>query len=104
VAKLAGMADSLNRTVVEKDALRDLQKSEIERQIQMRQNAWSDRVTQLRQELDDQRAAAEAERAAMMQEHHKKLMAVSEDSKTQVFRPAARWPMPNWPVWKQWPS
>ena len=45
VAKLAGMADSLNRTVVEKDALRDLQKSEIERQIQMRQNAWSDRLT-----------------------------------------------------------
>src|SRR5207247_5736982 len=31
VAKLAGMADSLNRTVIEKDALRDLQKSEIER-------------------------------------------------------------------------
>jgi len=31
--------------VVEKDALRDLQKSEIERQIQMRQNAWSDRLT-----------------------------------------------------------
>ena len=45
VAKLAGMADSLNRAVIEKDALRDLQKSEIERQIQMRQNAWSDRVT-----------------------------------------------------------
>jgi hypothetical protein len=86
MAKLASMADSLNRTVVEKDALRDLQKSEIERQIQMRQNAWSDRVTQLRQELDDQRAAAETERAALMQEHHEKLMAVSEDSKIQVFQ------------------
>src|SRR6266446_1245875 len=86
VAKLAGMADSLNRTVVEKDALRDLQKSEIERQIQMRQNAWSDRLTQLRQELDDQRAAAETERTAMMQEHHKKLMEVSEDRKTQVIQ------------------
>ena len=59
------MADSLNRTVVEKDSLRDLQKSEIERQIQTRQDAWSDRVTQLRQELDDQRAAHEAERAAL---------------------------------------
>jgi len=86
VAKLAGMADSLNRTVIEKDALRDLQKSEIERQIQMRQNAWSDRLTQLRQELDDQRAASEAERTALIQEHHKKLMEVSEDSKTQVIQ------------------
>src|SRR5438034_5674052 len=86
VAKLAGMADSLNRTVVEKDALRDLQKSEIERQIQMRQNAWSDRLTQLRQELDDQRTAAEAERTTLMQEHHKKLMEVSEDCKTQVIQ------------------
>jgi hypothetical protein len=86
VAKLAAMADTLNRTVVEKDALRDLQKSEIERQIQMRQNAWSDRLTQLRQELDDQRAASEAERTALMQEHHKKLMEVSEDSKTQIIQ------------------
>lgn len=86
VAKLAGMADSLNRTVVEKDALRDLQKSEIERQIQMRQNAWSDRLTQLRQELDDQRAASEAERTALMQEQHKKLMEVSEDCKNQVIQ------------------
>lgn len=84
VAKLASMADSLNRTVIEKDALRDLQKSEIERQIQMRQNAWSDRLSQLRQELDDQRAAAEAERTAMMQDHHRKLMETSEDSKSQV--------------------
>src|SRR5437667_8008853 len=86
VAKLAGMADWLNRTVLEKDALRDLQKSEVERQIQMRQNAWSDRLTQLRQELDDQRAAGEAERTAMMQEHHKKLLEVSEDCKTQVIQ------------------
>src|SRR5206468_1033757 len=85
VAKLAGMADSLNRTAVEKDALRDLQKSEVERQIQMRQNAWSDRLTQLRQELDDQRAASEAERTALMQEHQKKLLEVSEDCKTQVI-------------------
>src|SRR5436189_3094105 len=80
------MADSLNRTVLEKDARSDLQKSEVERQIQMRQNAWSDRLTQLRQELDDQRAASEAERTAMMQEHHKKLMEVSEDCKTQVIQ------------------
>ena len=86
VAKLAGMADSLNSTVVEKDALRDLQKSEIERQIQMRQNAWSDRLTQMRQELDDQRGASETERTALMQAHHKKLLEVSEDSKTQVIQ------------------
>ncbi len=86
VAKLAGMADSLNRTVLEKDALRDLQKSEVERQIQMRQNAWSDRLTQLRQELDDQRAASEAERTALIQEHQRKLLEVSEDCKTQVIQ------------------
>jgi hypothetical protein len=86
VAKLAGMADTLNRTVVEKDSLRDLQRSEIERQIQMRQNAWSDRLTQLRQELDTQRAASEAERTALMQEQHQKLMEVSEDCKNQVMQ------------------
>ena len=86
VAKLGGMADSLNRTVLEKDALRDLQKSEIERQIQMRQNAWSDRISQLRQELDTQRAASEAERTALMQEQHKKLLEVSEDCKNQVIQ------------------
>ena len=86
VAKFSGMADSLNRTVLEKDALRDLQKSEIERQIQMRQNAWSERITQLRQELDEQRSAAEAERTTLMQEHHKKLMEVTEDCKTQVIQ------------------
>jgi hypothetical protein len=86
VTKLAGMADSLNRTVVEKDSLRDLQKSEIERQIQMRQNAWSDRLTQMNQELDAQRTAAETERTAMMQAHHKKLMEMSEDCKNQVVQ------------------
>jgi len=85
-AKLAGMADSLNRTVIEKDALRDLQRSEIERQVAMRQNAWSDRITQMRQELDDQRATAETERTTLMQEHQKKLMEVTEDCKTQVIQ------------------
>jgi hypothetical protein len=84
-AKITGLADSLNRTVIEKDALRDLQKSEVDRQVQMRQNAWSDRTTQLRQELDDQRNAYETERTEMMQSHHKKLMEVSEDCKTKVF-------------------
>jgi hypothetical protein len=84
VAKLAGMADSLNRAIIEKDELRDLQKSEIERQVQMRQNAWSDRLTQLRQELDEQRAASEAERAALIQENHKKQMEMSEDCKDKI--------------------
>src|SRR5205085_2096093 len=78
------MADSLNRTVIEKDALRDLQKSEVERQIQMRQNAWSERLTQSRQELDDQRAAHEAERAALVQEHHQKVGELTEDCNNQV--------------------
>lgn len=86
IAKLAGMADSLNRAVIEKDALRDLQKSEVERQISLRQKAWSDRLTQLRQELDDQRTAAETERTALMQEHHRKLMEVTEECKTQVIQ------------------
>jgi hypothetical protein len=85
-AKVAGMADSLNRTVIEKDSLRDLQRSEVERQVAMRQNAWSERLTQMRQELDDQRAAAEAERTTLMQEHHQKLMEVTEDCKTQVIQ------------------
>jgi len=86
MAKLANMSDTLNRTVVEKDALRDLQKSEIERQIQMRQNAWSDRLTQMRKELDDQRTAHESERTALMQQQHEKLMEVTEDCKTQVVQ------------------
>lgn len=84
VAKLASMADTLNRTVLEKDALRDLQKSEVERQVQARQAAWNERFTHLRQELDDQRNAHEAERTAMAQEHHRKQLEVTEDCRTQV--------------------
>jgi hypothetical protein len=84
VAKVAGMANSLNRAEVEKDSLRDLQKSEVDRQIQARQNAWSERLIHLQKELDSQRAAAEAERTALVQEHHKKFE-VSEDSKMQVI-------------------
>jgi hypothetical protein len=86
VAKLTAMADSLNRTVVEKDSMRELQRSEIEREIQMRQGAWSDRLTQMRQELDAQRAASEAARTAMMQEHHQKLKEVSEDYRAQILQ------------------
>lgn len=84
VAKLASTADSLNRALAEKDALRDLQKSEIERQVQLRQNAWSDRVTQLQQDLDEQRVASETERVTLRQEHHKKLQEVSEEGKAQA--------------------
>jgi len=86
VTKLTGLADSLNQATAEKDALRDLQKSEIERQVQLRQNAWSDRLTQMRQELETQRATYEAERSTMVQEHHRKLLELTEDSKTQVVQ------------------
>ncbi len=84
VAKLTATTDSLNKAITEKDALRDLQKSEVERQISMRQNAWSDRITQLRKELDDQRTAFETERTTLMQDQHNNLMAVTEDCKTQI--------------------
>jgi hypothetical protein len=86
VAKLASMADSLTRANAEKDAVRDLQKSEVDRQIQLRQTAWTDRISQLTQELNELRATSEAERANMMQEHHKKLLEISESSKTQVLQ------------------
>jgi hypothetical protein len=86
VTKLGSMAESLNRAVVEKDSLRDLQKSEVDRQVQMRQNAWSEHVAQMRKELDDHRIAAEGERAAMHQAQHKKLMEVTEDCKNQVVQ------------------
>ena len=85
-AKLVGLTNSLNQAVVEKDALRDFQKVEIERQVQLRQNAWSDRLTQMAQELEAQHAAHEAERTAMVQEQQKKLMEVSEDCRTQVMQ------------------
>ncbi|HWW03257.1 MAG TPA: hypothetical protein VNZ64_26380 [Candidatus Acidoferrum sp.] len=85
-AKLAATADSLNRAIVEKDALRDSQNTEVERQIQLRQGAWSDRLGQSRRELDEQRAAYEAQRTAMMQDHHGKLMQVTEDYRTQLVQ------------------
>jgi hypothetical protein len=85
-AKLASMAESLNRAVVEKDSVRDLQRSEVDRQVQMRQNAWSEHVSQMRKELDDHRIAAEAERSTMHQAQHKKLMEVTEDCKNQVIQ------------------
>ncbi len=86
VGKFGSMADSLSKAVAEKDALRDFQKTEIERQVQLRQNSWSDRLAQMSKELDSQRAAQEVERTAMMQEHRKKLQQVSEDCQTQVMQ------------------
>ncbi len=86
VAKFTDLADSLNRAVQEKDAMRDLQKLEVERQVQMRQNAWADRLSQLSKELDEQRVAAETERLALQEEHQQKLIAVTEDCKAQVFQ------------------
>jgi hypothetical protein len=86
VAKFTDLAESLNRAVIEKDALRDLQKTEVERQIQMRQNAWTERVSQLRQELDAQRTATETERTTLMQEQQAKLLAVTEECKAQVLQ------------------
>jgi hypothetical protein len=86
VAKFTELADSLNRAVQEKDALKDLQRTEVERQIQMRQNAWSERVSKLTRELDEQRAAAETERTTLMQEQQAKLLAVTEESKAQVLQ------------------
>ncbi len=86
VAKFTGLADSLNRAVVEKDALQDFQKAEIERQVQLRQNAWADRVSRLRQELDELRAVNEADRTALIQEQHQKLLEVSEACKAQVVQ------------------
>ncbi len=102
--RLKKTADSLNRAVAESDALRDSQKSEVERQIQSRQDAWSDRLTQTRKELDDQRAAHEAERAALKQEHQQKLMKVTEDCKAQVMKRSTVWSGSNWNLKRRYAS
>ncbi|MFO1514578.1 MAG: hypothetical protein U1F83_16990 [Verrucomicrobiota bacterium] len=84
VEKFGGIADALNKSAAEKDALRDFQKAEIERQVQARQHAWTERVSQLQHELDTQRAAHEAERAALIKEQQQKLREVAEDYQTQT--------------------
>ena len=84
--KYAGLTDSLKQALVEKDALRDFQQSEIERQVQLRQNVWSDRLAEMGRQLEAQHAAHEAERATVAQEHHKKLTEVSEDCRSQVMQ------------------
>lgn len=85
-AKFDGLTDSLKQSLVEKDALRDFQQSEIERQVQLRQNAWSDRLAEMGRQLEAQHAAHESERADVAQEHHKKLAEVSEDCRSQVMQ------------------
>ncbi len=86
VSKLAGMADSLTRTVAEKDSLRDLQKSEIERQVQLRHSAWNDRLNEARRELAEYRGVAATERETTRQDYQKKLLELAEDCKTQVMQ------------------
>ena len=83
-AKFAGLTDSLNQAIMEKDALRDFQQLEIERQVQLRQDGWNERLTQVRQELEAQHASHESERVAMIQEHQKKLQEVTEDCRAQI--------------------
>ena len=85
-AKIASVNESLNQALVEKEALLSSQQLEIDRQVQLRQNAWTDRLNQLRQELDSHRATSEAERAATAQEHQKKLQELSEEWRNQIIQ------------------
>lgn len=86
VGKFAGLANSLNRAATENEQLRDLQKAEIERQVGLRQKAWSDRIGQLQKDLDEEHAASEAERAGMIEDHRRKLQVVSDDCKNQIIQ------------------
>lgn len=86
VAKVTGLANSLNRASAENEQLRDLQKAEVDRQVGLRHKAWSDRVALLQKELDDQQAAKEAERASLIEDYRKKVQAVSDDCKNQIIQ------------------
>ncbi|HZV34955.1 MAG TPA: hypothetical protein VFB72_10315 [Verrucomicrobiae bacterium] len=83
-AKHATLSDSLNEAKMEADELRNTQKAEIERQVQIRQTAFSERLAALQKELGEARAAAETERAALLEEHHKKQSVASENAKNQI--------------------
>ena len=88
--KLAFMTDSLNRAVAEKNSLLSAQKSEIERQIQAREKVWSDSLSQMHQQLEDQRTASVAEPSAHMQESHIETPWTSRKMpKARSSRPAA---------------
>jgi len=85
-AAVAREEERLKKVEEERDALLASQNSEIERQVQTRQDAWSERETLLRKELDEQRAAHAAERAALKQEHQQKVLQATEESKAQVVQ------------------
>ena len=83
-ATAARQEERLKKVEEERDAILKSQDAEVARQIESRQDAWTDRVNQLRKELDEQRAAFEAERAALKQEHQQKLLQATEESKAHA--------------------
>jgi hypothetical protein len=83
-ATAARQEERLKKVEQERDAILKSQDAEVARQVEARQDAWTDRVNQLRKELDEQRAAHEAERAALKQEHQQKLVQATEESKAQA--------------------
>jgi len=91
VAKLSGLVESNNRALAENDALRSLQKSEVERLVQQRQAAWAERLSQLQKELDDHRSNTESDREALIQDHRRKLQAMSDDCRNQVIQVRRQW-------------
>lgn len=84
LAKCADLEESLNRATAEIDELRYLQTAEVERQVQIRQNAWSERLSKINQGWDEQLAAKEAEQSALIQAHDKKVLALVEEHKKQM--------------------
>lgn len=76
--------EQLKKVEEEREAILKSQDAEVARQIESRQDAWTDRVNQLRKELDEQRAAYETERAALKQEHQEKLVKATEESKAHA--------------------
>jgi len=85
-AAVAREQERLKKVEEERDALLASQNSEIERQVQTRQDAWSERETLLRKELAEQRAAHAVERTALKQEHQQKLLQATEESKAQLVQ------------------
>jgi hypothetical protein len=83
---VAKQEERLKKVEEERDALLKSQNSEIERQVQARQDAWSERETLLRKELDEQRAAHATERAALKQDHQQKLLQATEESKALIVQ------------------
>ena len=84
--ELQSARETIKQTLADKETLLNSQESEIDRQVQLRQAAWTDRLNQLRQELDSQRATSEAERAAIVLQNQKKLQELSEEWRTQIIQ------------------